>query len=252
MACLSRSDYLQELSPPYAARHKRPVFMIPNFVNTEVFKPAERKPTTDNTDSTDIDIGTKELRRELGVPADAFVVGCVAALKKEHKRLDVLIREVAALNDAKVFLVLAGAETDETAAVESLAQELLPDSHLILKDKPFESMLDIYRCMDLYVHTASEEIFGICLLESMASAVPVVAHNSEVLKWVVGDGGWNVDVAEAGFLQKAWGSIMTELDDKKASAKRYVAEHFSSEAVIPQFIQMYEAVMKDGSVDHRP
>ncbi len=33
------------------------------------------------------------LRAEIGIPEDAFVVGCVAAVKKHHKRADYLIRE---------------------------------------------------------------------------------------------------------------------------------------------------------------
>ena len=54
---------------------------IPNFVDCEVFTPGSGK--------------REELRKRLGIPENAFVVGCVAAIKKDHKRIDYLIREFA-------------------------------------------------------------------------------------------------------------------------------------------------------------
>jgi len=54
---------------------------IPNFVDCEVFTPGSGK--------------REELRKRLGIPENAFVVGCVAAVKKDHKRIDYLIREIA-------------------------------------------------------------------------------------------------------------------------------------------------------------
>jgi glycosyltransferase involved in cell wall biosynthesis len=54
---------------------------IPNFVDPARFHPGPRD---------------AEMASSLGVPPDAFVVGCVAAVKKEHKRIDYLIREFAA------------------------------------------------------------------------------------------------------------------------------------------------------------
>jgi glycosyltransferase involved in cell wall biosynthesis len=56
---------------------------LPNFVDCAVFRPvasfAEKQ----------------AIRQSLGIPEEAFVVGCVAAVKKHHKRVDYLIREFA-------------------------------------------------------------------------------------------------------------------------------------------------------------
>jgi hypothetical protein len=40
----------------------------------------------------------------LGIPEDAFVVGCVAAVKKHHKRIACLIREMAELETSNAEL----------------------------------------------------------------------------------------------------------------------------------------------------
>jgi len=64
---------------------------LPNFVDCAVFRPvasfAEKQ----------------AIRQSLGIPEEAFVVGCVAAVKKDHKRVDYLIREFARFcSNAKV------------------------------------------------------------------------------------------------------------------------------------------------------
>jgi hypothetical protein len=58
---------------------------IPNFVDCAAFRPAR------NADER------LAVRRRVGIPEDAFVVGCVAAVKKDHKRIDYLIGEVSGL-----------------------------------------------------------------------------------------------------------------------------------------------------------
>ena len=55
---------------------------------------------------------TAQRCRELAIPQDAFVVLSVAAIKREHKRIDYLVEEVSRTNDA--WLVVAGQTTAET------------------------------------------------------------------------------------------------------------------------------------------
>jgi len=60
---------------------------LPNFVDCAVFRPVAS-------------VAEKQaLRQAMGIPVDALVIGCVAAVKKHHKRIDYLIREFARLSD---------------------------------------------------------------------------------------------------------------------------------------------------------
>ncbi len=60
---------------------------MPNFVDCAVFRPGAS-------------VAEKQaLRQAMGIPVDALVIGCVAAVKKHHKRIDYLIREFARLSD---------------------------------------------------------------------------------------------------------------------------------------------------------
>ena len=56
---------------------------MPNFVDCSVFHPVQSPAEK------------QALRASLGLPPDAFIVGCVAAVKKDHKRIDYLIHEFA-------------------------------------------------------------------------------------------------------------------------------------------------------------
>jgi len=159
---------------------------IPNFVDTDVFSPCE---------------GMEEreaVRRRLGLPEDAFVVGCVAAIKRDHKRLDYLIREMSAESLSQrrrerrergdCFLLIAGAGTDDTPNVRELGETALGRRCAIMADVPRERMPEIYRAMDVFVLPSLFEMMPIAVLEALASGLPVIANRHPVLEWMVGEG----------------------------------------------------------------
>jgi len=132
-----------------------------------------------------------------------------------------------------LHLLLAGATTDDTATIEQYARTHLGSNVTILKDQPFSETPAIYQTMNLYVHPAPEEVFGICLLESMACGIPVIAHHSPRLKYVVGEGGWLVDVTKPGFLAEKWPQI-----ESGCRLLRHVADSMWNPISLgPQFIR---------------
>ncbi len=215
-------------------------FLVPSFVDTTHFTPATPEQKSAH-------------RHRLGIPNDAFVIGCVAALDRHHKRLDALIDEVATLSSrfaplrlcasSSPHLLLAGATTDDTAFIEHYAHDQLGSNVTILKDQPFDSMPAIYQSMDLYVHTAPEEVFGICFLEAMSCGIPVVAHHCPRLEYVVGEGGWLVDVLKKGFLAEQWPVIEEKLPAASLRSRGHVEANFSWQAVYEAYMNMYRDVL---------
>jgi len=178
---------------------------LPNFVDCEVFKP--------------IAGGRQAIRANLGIPEDAFVIGCVAAVKKHHKRIDYLINEFARLsNDGKTrtnidrqdrqdrnldpiipkpsciscpsmlnpYLLIAGAKTDETPELLALAESLIPGRYKIMTDCSRAQMPDLLRSMDVFVLTSLFEMMPIALLEALATGLPCVVNAHPVLEWMTG------------------------------------------------------------------
>ncbi|MFC8827744.1 glycosyltransferase [Streptomyces sp. NPDC057137] len=123
----------------------------------------------------------QKARAELGLPADAFVVGGVGRLST-GKRFDTLVRAVAALPAARLLLVGEGPERDR---LRSLATELGAADRVLLhgacEDPPPNPGSDngpdlpsLLAAMDLFVSTSEDEAFGLAVVEGLAAGLPVL------------------------------------------------------------------------------
>jgi glycosyltransferase involved in cell wall biosynthesis len=209
MDFLEKFRFLQELSPHYAQRHqvaegeKRKIFTIPNFVDTEAFKPSQESgvPASPTSYAAAGRVqGSGEVRKKYAIPEDAFVVGSVGAVNRGRKRMDYLIREFARFQVSSFtcppklqrrsilhpFLLIAGARCCDTDELSALAEQLAPGRVKFLFDVPREDMPDLYRVMDIFALCSVDEIFGIAFLEAMASGVPCIGHDYPVTKWIIG------------------------------------------------------------------
>src|SRR5690606_2390812 len=52
---------------------------------------------------------------------------------------------------------------------------------------PAGRMPALYRSADAFLHMSLEESFGNVFVEAMASGLPIVGHDSERLRWIVGE-----------------------------------------------------------------
>ena len=111
------------------------------------------------------------VRRALGLPAGARVVGAVARLARQ-KRFERLLGAVALL-PADVHCVLAG-EGDVRAALEALAAELgiAERVHFLGFRGDVGDVLD---ALDVHVVCSDREGMANAMLEAMAAGVPVVS-----------------------------------------------------------------------------
>jgi len=110
------------------------------------------------------------VRRELGVPPDAPVVGVVARLVRQ-KRLDLLVRAVARLDGVRC--VLAG-DGPERGRLERLTAELgVTDRVAFLGHR--EAVGDVLGALDVFALTSHVEGMSNAMLEALAAGVPVVS-----------------------------------------------------------------------------
>lgn len=82
------------------------VIVVPNVLRTEEIRYTEE--------------GRARVRAQLGIPADAFVVGCISRFHRK-KRNDVVISAVAELENPRVHLILAGDGESESQLRELAA-----------------------------------------------------------------------------------------------------------------------------------
>lgn len=235
-AFLQRFDYLQHLAPFHLEEAQqqgvqaRRQFVVPNFVDTQRFQPG----------------GGHALRRELGIPDGAFMVLCVAAIKRHHKRIDWLLREIAGVPEA--HLVLAGSSTPETPELLRMGQELLGSRLRCLVDRAHDRMPELYRAADAFALCSLKEMLSNAVLEALASGVPCLVSTHPVNRWAVADGGQAVDMEQPGALAQALRSLQEpgyRLAVARRARQRALAV-FATDIVVAQQLAMYRDVLSDG------
>jgi glycosyltransferase involved in cell wall biosynthesis len=184
------------------------------------------------------------VRERFGFPNGKFLILSLAALNMEHKRLDYLIREVAALGDASVFLCMAGEPTSETPELRNLATRLLPESHAFMT-LPRARILELLAAADLFVLPSLSEGFGMVLIEACSAGVPVVCHDSSHFNWILGDAAIYIDMAAPGALTLKIRDAMTHeqtLGRLSELGRARVEACYNWKTLVPRYLEMYRSI----------
>lgn len=243
---MQRMTHLQELTPDamllWKNHPKRPltIHAVPNFIDVEAYTPGDKA----------------AVRREMGLPADAFIVLSCAAIRRVHKRVDYLIQEFAEMADRAgradrpSLLLVAGGREAETDQIVTASQSLLGDRVRFLVDVPRAQMANLYRAADVFVLASLHETFGIVFLEAMSAGLPVVCHDSPGFHYVVGPAGYYADLSHDGALADALEAMRdNETRSLRASAARtHVIAVFSEPVVTDQIIAMYRDILPGGNL----
>jgi glycosyltransferase involved in cell wall biosynthesis len=128
--------------------------------------------------------GRSRVRTELGIPEDAFVVGCVSRFHPK-KRNDVVV-DAAKLLDDSVHVVLAGSGETESELRE-LARPLGQRAHFI--PTPTSDVASVYSAFDVSVFCPSPtEGAPRAVILAMLAERPVLATGKEGVTDLIADG----------------------------------------------------------------
>lgn len=205
---------------------------IPNGVNLDLYD-AERRARMD-------------VRRELGLAADAIVVGSVGILN-ETKNFQLLIRVAKDVIEANrnVQFVIFG-EGEERLILEKMILDLGLAGSVFLAG--FRS--DVARCLaalDIFALTSRSEGFGLAVAEAMASGLPCVAFDVGALAELVANGqtGWLAPAGDAeGFARRIAqlvASPQMRIDMGRASSERAKSD-FSAAVMAQNYSELYESL----------
>ncbi|HUA70474.1 MAG TPA: glycosyltransferase family 4 protein [Solirubrobacteraceae bacterium] len=95
--------------------------------------------------------GRDEVRRRLGIPTEAFVVGCISRFHPK-KRNDVVVDAVVRLHDPRIHLIMAGAGETEPA-LRAQARPLDGRAHFV--PTPTSDVADVMSAFDVSVFCPS-------------------------------------------------------------------------------------------------
>lgn len=238
---LSKMDWVACVSKPQAEYlksrrgKKRSPFVIPNSALLLAYP--------------DRSTASKEdLRRTLGLPVDAFLLGAVGRLSTEkgHRFLLESMKAVIA-QCPQAHLVLLG-EGRERRNLENLADSLGIRAHVTFADFQ-RNVAPWIRACDLIVNPSLTEGIPNVVLESMVLGTPVVATAVGGVPDLIQDGrsGRLVNGGDSNALTAA---ILELLNDRgkaadiSAHASERVAQHYSPDRQRQLLVEMYQEVLR--------
>ena len=110
----------------------------------------------------------KQIRKSIGVPEDAFVIGHVGrfAFPKNHEFLVDVFDRISKKNK-KAFLLMVGKGSETKKIIQKLDGSVLGDKYVIFSDSG--DMPDLFSAMDVFVFPSRYEGLGIALIEAQAT-----------------------------------------------------------------------------------
>ena len=202
-------DGLVCINPEYYERNKDryPAVLIPNGTDPDFFTPNSTEPVPES----------------VRISHDGPVIVMASAMITS-KRVDKAVEAVAKIPGA--CLVVAGDGPDREA-IATLAESLLPGRHRLLGSVKRHFMPHLFRQADAFLHMSQEEPFGIVYLEAGASGIPVIGHDSEISRWIMGDFAELVDTSDLDTVAKAINSVLVPQRSQQLASglrKRIIAE----------------------------
>jgi glycosyltransferase involved in cell wall biosynthesis len=230
----SDRDYVHHVTPCYVPLAEQcgfpreNQFLIPHFIHVADVT-AARSPA-------ELDL----LRGDLGIPAGMPVVLSVGNIDAQVKRMDYVVRECAAL-ERPVFVLLLGQQDADSREIRLLAEEKLGRGRFAILTVQRQAVYDYYALADVFVLASLREGFGLVFLEALAAGVPVVSHDYDVSRFVLGEQGYLADLSKPGALTLALESLLAQPQTEAARRSRveYVRQRYEAQNLKESYRGMF-------------
>ncbi|MDX2168227.1 MAG: N-acetyl-alpha-D-glucosaminyl L-malate synthase BshA [Deltaproteobacteria bacterium] len=225
------SAYLREAAAELlGAETAAGIAVLPNFVDTELFRPAPEH----ERGAIDALFGGA------GGGPTLIHVSTFRPVKRAADLIELLARVRRSL---PARLVLVGDGPDRAATVAQAAARGLADcvrSLGAVADLPA-----LLRQADAFVLTSESESFGVAALEALSSGVPVFAYRVGGLPEVVGDGcGALVAPFDVAALAQAVVGGLRQPSHLRAQARAHAVAHFARAAAIDRYEACFDALRR--------
>lgn len=183
-------------------------------------------------------------RAALGLPADAVVVLCVAALE-DHKDHATLLRAwEQVVQDPSAHLLLAG-DGSLRAAVEETCGRLPRVRLLGFRD----DVPELLAAADIFALTSHMEGLGTAVMDAMCCGLPVVATRAGGLPELIEDGvdGVLAPVRDAQAVATALAGLVADPTRRTAigaAARATAARRFLASAMVDAYVDLYDRLMR--------
>ena len=217
-----------------AGNRRRSIVVINNGVDT-----AEYFPDTQ---------GGAEFRDRLGIPAEALVIGLVAAHRpeKRHDRFIGLIEGLSSLGLDVWGCMVGGGRLLDVNRQLALSS---PVADRLAVTGPMTNLRAVYSGLDLVVLVSDDvETFPLCFLEAQACARPVVGMDTSAVRetFAPGTSGMLVDQGDEKQLLREVAELVADRDRLRSMgdyARTWVEANLSLERMVSQYERLLHDVV---------
>ncbi len=154
----------------------KPIYVIPNGVDTEMFKP---------------DVYCEDMKKELNIDNDDVIVTFVGSFKRWHG-VDQIPKIAKRFEGKRVKFLLVG-----SGELFEYIKKMKTDNMIMLGAKPHEEIPKYLALSDILIAPFNDEYFRdfgfwwnpVKLFEYMSSGKPIVSYNYEEVRKIVRDAG---------------------------------------------------------------
>lgn len=206
--------------------------VIHNGVDLSVFKPANKS----------------MIRRQLGIPEDAFVLLYVVASQrgsyKDYETIERALGILQGLSTKNQKIVFLGLGTgNETEITENFVKRLVP------YEEDINEVVKYYQAADVYVHAAKADTFPTVILEALACGLPVVATDVGGISEQIVDGKTGYLVPSKASKLMADNIVNLIGDEKKRMQMTFQAANdaksrFSVKLMIDKYLDFYSEMLQ--------
>ena len=198
-------------------------------------------------------LGREAARQRHGFPQDALVLGTVANLfpRKGYDVMLAALRRILTHCPNVHYLIVGQGDTDYEARLRRLAgDETLRGRVQFTGFQP--DVYPLLAAMDLYVHPALMEGFGIAVLEAMAMGIPVIATRTGGLPEIIEERitGVLVPPGDVEALEAAVVTLAADVQLRSvygAAGRDRVRKSFTIGAMMDGLVAGYQDVQKQAS-----
>jgi L-malate glycosyltransferase len=213
-----------------------PIEVIPNFVNTEVFKPQDE--SSNNP--------AKNILGKCPRESNTKIIVHVSNFRPVKRIKDVILTFSKIIKKIPSHLILIG-DGPERSSAEILARELGLSNSICFLGRQ-ESFIPWLQNSDLFLLPSELESFGLAALEAMSCGVPVIASNVQGIPEVVVHGSTGF-LATMGDTEEMAQHAINILRNKqlhetmKSNARNLALEKFNLDSVIDTYIEYYDQII---------
>ncbi len=212
---------------------KSHIEVIPNFVDTEVFKPEIR-----------------HCSRRTFAADDEFIIMHASNFRPVKRIPDVIeiFRRIREQHKSK--LVLVGDGPEMSLAEHLISQFEMVEDVMLLGNQ--DSLHTILPVADLFILPSQTESFGLAALEAMSCGVPVIASHTGGLPELVTDGidGFLREVGNVTAMAEAANRVLSDqaaLSKMKSAARTTAVQRFAEQLLVPRYEDYYLRIMANGA-----